>query len=163
MKIIFFTFPLLLHCLESLQRKKIISKNYNVKGVYKIFNPLNNNYLVIDKNNNILFSNKNSYFYLIEIKLNSNYYLIKSKNKNKFLGIDEIGNILIYNAQEIFIEKIVWKITNINKKFVLIKNIYNNKFLEVNNIRPQCSHKINFNHENIDNNDKINKNFLPIP
>jgi hypothetical protein len=76
------------------------------------------------------------------------------------LGIDERGNILIYNAQEIYMEKSIWKIRKFNKKFVLIKNIYNNKYLEVNNIKLQCSSEIKFIHENIDDNDKIIPNFL---
>ena len=42
----------------------------------------------------------------------------------------------------------------------MIKNIYNNKYLEVNNIRLQCSSEIKFIHENIDDNDKIIPNFL---
>ena len=124
MKLIFLTFPLLLYCLKNFQRQKIIKKNYIIKGVYKIFNPIINKYIGIDNNDNILFLNKNTYFHLIEIELNSSKYLIKSKSKNKFLGIDERGNILIYNAQEIYMEKSIWKIRKFNKKFVLIKNIY---------------------------------------
>ena len=78
----------------------------------KIFSSLNNkHYLGINNNDNILFLNKNSYFRLIEIKSNSNNYLIESKNKNKLLGINEKGNIILYNKLEVLItKKIIWKI-----------------------------------------------------
>ena len=137
-------------------------ENFEIKPIinWTVFNSLNNKYLGIDNNDNILFINKNSYFHLIEIELNSNNYLIKSKTKKNFLGIDERGNVLIYNEKEIYIEKIVWKIIKFNKKYVLVKNIYNNKYLEVNNNRLQCSHEIKFIHENIDNNNKIKQKFL---
>ena len=158
MKIIVF-FYLFMCCIENPYGITNI-KNYNIKGVYKIFNSLNNKlYLGINNNGDILFLNKNSYFRLIEIKSNSNNYLIESKNKNKLLGIDEKGNIILYNNIEVK-EKIIWTIIKIKKNYFLIKNMYNNKYLEVNNDRLQCLHEINILNKDKDTIKKINKRFL---
>ena len=67
MKIIVLFF-LFIHCIENPYELKN-KKNFNIKGVYKIFNSFNNNnYLGINNNGDILFLNKNSYFRLIEIE-----------------------------------------------------------------------------------------------
>ena len=57
-------------------------------------------------------------------------------------------------------EKIIWKIIKIKKSNFLIKNIYNNKYLEVNNNRLQCLHKIDLLNKNKDTIEKINISFL---
>ena len=131
MKVIVFFF-LYIHCIENPYGLKNI-KNYNIKGIYKIFSSLNNkHYLGINNNDNILFLNKNSYFRLIEIKSNSNNYLIESKNKNKLLGINEKGNIILYNKLEVLItKKIIWKIIKYKKNYFLIKNIYINSKITI--------------------------------
>jgi hypothetical protein len=154
-------FVLFLYCIENPYGLKNIN-NYNIKGVYKIFNLLNNkHYIGINNNDDILFLNKNSYFRLIEIESNSNNCLIESKNKNKLLGIDERGHIILYSKLEILVmEKIIWKIIKIKKSNFLIKNIYNNKYLEVNNNRLQCLHKIDLLNKNKDTIEKINIRFL---
>ena len=143
---------------ESIWTKK--KKNFNIKGVYIIFNSFNNNnYLGINNNGDILFLNKNSYFRLIEVESNSNNYLIESKNKNKLLGINERENIILYNKLEVLtIDKIIWKIIRIKKNYFLIKNIYNNKYLEVNNNRLQCLHEIDLLNKNKDTIKKIMTN-----
>ena len=148
-----------MYCIENPYKLKNI-KNYNIKGVYKKYNSLNNKYYLGIKNDgDILFLNQNSYFRLIEIKSNSNNYLIESKNKNKFLGIDERGNVILYDKLEILvIEKIIWKIIKIKKNYFLIKNIYNNKYLEVNNNRLQFLHEIDIISKNTIK--KINITFL---
>ena len=114
---------LFIYCIENPYGLKDI-KNYNIKGVYKIFNSLNNNYcLGINNNGDILFLNKNSYFNLIEIESNSNNYLIESKKNKKLLGIEEKGNIILYNKLKVLSkEKIIWKI--IKKKI-----FFNKKYL----------------------------------
>ena len=161
MKIFFPSFFILIFGFVNINKQKIIMENYYEKGIYKIFNLLNNNYLGINNKDNILFANKNTYFRLIEIELNSNKYLIQSKNKNKFLGIEDKDNILLYNIQEILnLETIIWKIIKIKKQFFLVKNNYNNKYLEANNIGIQCSHEKLFINGNIDKKGKVNKKFI---
>jgi len=154
-------FILFINCFENPYGLKDI-KNYNVKGVYKILNSFNyEHYLEINNNGDVLFLNKNSYFSLIEIESNSNYYLIESKNKRKLLGIEEKGNIMLFNKLEVLtIEKIIWKLIKIKKKYFLIKNIYNNKYLEVNNDKLKCLHEIDIFNRNKDTIEKINKRFL---
>ena len=76
------------------------------------------------------------------------------------MGVDEKSNILIYKKQEILKEeKIIWKIINIKKNFFFIKNIYNNKYLEENNIWLQCSNEKIFISKKVDY-EKINKKFI---
>ena len=64
MKINFFFFTLFIYCLEKIKVQNIIKQNYNVIGIYKIINLLNNNYLSIENNSITLLLNKNSYFRL---------------------------------------------------------------------------------------------------
>jgi hypothetical protein len=77
------------------------------------------------------------------------------------LGINERENIILYNKLEVLtIDKIIWKIIRIKKNYFLIKNIYNNKYLEVNNNRLQCLHEIDLLNKNKDTIKKINISFL---
>lgn len=114
-------------------------------------------------NKDPLFLYKNPYFRLFEIRPNSSYYLIKSKNKNLILGVDEKDNILLYNKKEIFfdIKKIIWKLIRIKNNYFFIKNNYNNKFLEANNIKLECLHEAIFSTEN-EAHEKVNKKFINI-
>jgi hypothetical protein len=104
-KISFFLF-LFIYGLEKLKMQTIIKQNY---GVYKIVNLLNKNYL---SNENIInFVSKISYFRIIEFKSNPNNYLIEERNKKKCLGINEEGNVLLYDKKEIInITQIIWKL-----------------------------------------------------
>jgi hypothetical protein len=113
-------------------------------------------------NKNPLSLYKNPYFRLIEIEPNLSYYLIESKTKKKFLGVDERDNILMYKEKENFldIKKIIWKLIRIKKKFFLIKNNYNNKYLEASNIKLECLYKTIFITENKVDNEKVNKKFI---
>ena len=133
-----------------------------MKGIYQIYNLFNNDNLGIDNDDNVLFFNRNLYFRLYKIESNSNIYFIESKNKRKFLGIDDKDNILIYNKKQNFydIEKIIWKIIRIKNNFVFIKNIYNNKYLKVNNDKLEFSHVQSFAIENKVHNEKENKKFI---
>lgn len=122
----FFSF-LLINYFENLYGKTLTNEYYNLKGIYQIYNLLNNKYLGIDNYNVLfldkgpLFLHKNPYFRLLEIQPNSSYYLIESKNKNIFLGVDEKDNILLYNKKEIFFDigKITWKLIRIKNNFFL--------------------------------------------
>ena len=149
MKINFFFFTLFIYCLEKIKVQNIIKQNYNVIGIYKIINLLNNNYLSIENNSITLLLNKNSYFRLIETESNPNNYLIEEKDLNKFLGIDEQGNILLYSKKEIIdISKITWNFIKIKNNNFFIKNIYNKKYLELIEFKLQCLHEINFPYDN---------------
>jgi hypothetical protein len=160
MEMRFLSLFLFMNCLERKYCQKIIKKN-NLKGIYKISNLFNNNNLGIDKNDNVLFWNKNSYFNIYKIEQNSNKYLIESNNNNKFLGIDKQRNISIYKEQEVLNkEKIIWEIINIKKNIFFIKNIYNNKYLEANKNRLQCLNENIFISNKVDNNEKVNKKYI---
>ena len=147
---------LFIHCFVISSSQNIIKTN----GIYRIHSLLNNNYLGIDSNDNILLLNKNSYFSLIQFELNTNNYLIESKYKKKFIGIDKSNSILAYDKQEnIKNPKIIWEIMNIKKNIFLIKNIYNNKYLEANNIKLQCTNELNYPIEKINKFNKVKNNF----
>lgn len=164
----FFTF-LLINYFENLHGKKLTNEYYNLKGIYQIYNLLNNKYLGIDINYNVLFLDKcplflykNPYFRFFEIQPNSSYYLIESKTKNIFLGVDEKDNIILYNKKEILFDigKITWKLIRIKNNFFFIKNNYNNKFLEASNIKLECVHKKIFITKNNSHSEKLNKKFI---
>ena len=165
--IMFFSF-LLINYFEYLHGQTIINQNYNLKGIYQIYNLLNDKYLGIDNNDNVLFLNKvplflykNPYFRLYEIQPNSSYYLIESKRKTIFLGVGEKDNILLYNKKKIFFDigKIIWKLIRIKNNFYFIKNNYNNKYLEASNIKLECFHETIFITEN-EAHEKVNKKFM---
>ena len=48
----------------------------------------------------------------------------------------------MYNKNKINLSKIIWKVIKIKKNNFLIKNTYNNKYLEVNNYKLQCLNSI---------------------
>ena len=159
---------LFINYFENLHGQTIANGYYNLKGIYQIYNLLNNKYLGIDNNDNALFLNrdplflyKNPYFRLFEIRPNSSYFLIESKNKKLFLGLDKKDNILLYKKKEIFfdIEKIIWKLIRIKNNFYFIKNNYNNKYLEASNIKLECFHETIFITEN-EAHEKVNKKFI---
>ena len=166
--IMFFSF-LLINYFEYLHGQTIINQNYNLKGIYQIYNLLNDKYLGIDNNDNVLFLNKvplflykNPYFRLYEIQPNSSYYLIESKRKTIFLGVGEKDNILLYNKKKIFFDigKILWKLIRIKNNFFFVKNYYNNKYLEASNSKLECLNEIIFITENEAHNEKVNKKFI---
>ena len=169
MIIIFFVLFIFINYFECLHGQEITNLKYNVKGIFQIYNLLNNNYLGIDNNDNVLFLDKNPlflyknpYFRLFEIEPNTNYYLIESKTKKKFLGVDEQNNILMYNNKKnsFNIRKIIWKIIRFKNKFFFIKNNYNNKYLEASNIRLKCLHETISPAENKTHNEKEIKKFI---
>ena len=169
MIIIFFVLFIFINYFECFHGQEITNLKYNVKGIFQIYNLLNNNYLGIDNNDNVLFLDKNPlflyknpYFRLFEIEPNTNYYLIESKTKKKFLGVDEQNNILIYNNKKngFNIRKIIWKIIRIKKNIFFVKNNYNNKYLEASNIRLECLHETISTTENKTHNEKEIKKFI---
>lgn len=169
MILIFFVLFQFINYFECLHGQIIANQKYKMMGIYQIYNLFNNNYLGIDNNDNVLFLTKNPlfiyknpYFHLFEIEPKSSYYLIESKTKKKFLGVDEQDNILMYKEKQnsFDIQKIIWKIIRIKNNIFLIKNNYNNKYLEAKNIRLECLHKTIFITKNKTDIEKINKKFL---
>ena len=96
-------------------------------------------------------------FRLINNKFN-NYYIIIRKNK-KFLGINGKNRIIFYkNNEAIDHLKISWKLIKVYENKFMIKNCYNNKFIEAKNTILKCinnpiytlnNNKINFIKTNI--------------
>ena len=123
MKLIVFFIDLIffIHCLEKIGKQKIIKHNNNLIEIGKIFNLLNNKYLSIENNIITLLSDSNTYFSLTKFGSNSNNYLIEYKNHNKYLGIDEQGNILLYD-NKIDLSKIIWKVIKIEHLFLMKSN-----------------------------------------
>ena len=76
-------------------------------------------------------------FRLINNKFN-NYYIIIRKNK-KFLGINGKNRIIFYkNNEAIDHLKISWKLIKVYENKFMIKNCYNNKFIEAKNTILKC-------------------------
>ena len=118
---------------------------YNLNGIYIIKN-YNDIYLTI-KNNNILLSNIQTHFRLNNVF--NNIYYIKTKITNKFLGLNDNNDIILYGKKEnINKKKIFWSLFNIHNNQFCIKNNYNNLFIESNNNYIKCQNKLtrlNFN------------------
>ena len=105
--------------------------------VYRIKSLENNLYFSL-MNNMIVLSNKQINLKFIIAK--KNYYYIKINRKNEILGINERNEIIVYkmygNTQDL---KMQWNILEINKNEYLIQNLFNKKFIEVNNDNLQLS------------------------
>ena len=77
------------------------------------------------------------------------------------MGINEESQIIFYNKKENPKKlKIYWNIYEINKNQFIIKNKYNNKFIEANNTNLKFSNEISFLEKNIGNNKNISKKFI---
>ena len=105
--------------------------------VYRIKSLENNLYFSLI-NNMIVLSNRQINF--IFIGANKNYYYIKIYRKNEIVGINENNEIIVYkkygNTQNL---KVVWNILEYNKNEYLLQNLFNKKFIEVNNDKLQFS------------------------
>ena len=125
-KIIFLIFFIFLITFDKTETNKI------KEGVYKISSSLKE-YHVNYQDNKLLISNSHEYFKFINIKLN--IYFIELWTKDKILGVNENDEIFFYNKNENTnnTSQISWKLIQINKNKYLIQNIYNNKYLKVNN------------------------------
>ena len=108
------------------------NNNIDNNGVFIIINYSNNYYFIINKNRLSLSDNTASYFKII--KLDSGFYNIElSIYKNKIVGVDRKNKIITYNKENINNNpKVCWDIIKIEKNDYLIKNIFNNKFINDN-------------------------------
>jgi hypothetical protein len=125
---------------------QIINLQIIPNGIYLIKN-LDNIYYLTIENNKLILSSKQTNFRIILIKSN-NIYIIETKHKRKKLGIDDNDKIILYNYYKDIInpKKIFWYITQNSEKEFFIQNVYNHKYLEINNNSFECS--VNFIKEN---------------
>ena len=93
------------------------------------------------------------------INIFNNYYITTRRDKN-FLGIDDNNRILFYkNVSGINHLKVSWKLIKVYEKKYILKNIYNNKYIEENNNFFQCINIPDFSPNNAKFL-KININFI---
>ena len=114
---------------QELNKSNII---YRIDNKYKFYP------LFINNNFEIEFSTKKEgkeeSFRITPIDKNSNpnlYYII-SKPFNRQIGINEKGELKLYNKKELKEkEKVIWNFIKINENEFLIQNYFNKKFLEL--------------------------------
>ena len=136
---LFLLFSIFNHKIGNLNKK---NKKQKFNGIYRInvLSNENNNFISIYKNS-LIISNITSGFNIIPE--NSYYYLDSMRLR---LGIGETNLIILYNKKNknIIDSKLKWSIIKINKNKYLIKNHFNNNFIESNNNSLQCINKPNF-------------------
>ena len=111
--------------------------NMQFNAVYRI-DSLEKGYPLITKDNKVLFSTKKegkeeSFRILSTGKTINSFYII-SKILNKRVGINDKGEIILYQINESKnVEKTEWNFIKINNNNYLIQNSFNKKYLEVKN------------------------------
>jgi hypothetical protein len=122
--------------------------------VYFIKSLFNNHYFNI-KNNKLILSEKLSQIRFLETRTNTYFIDI---NKFYRIGINENNQIIIYNKykniKNINKIKMYWNFIKIKDNQYIIKNLFNEKYIMVNNQQIKFSDKINISEKN------INKIFL---
>ena len=112
---------------------------FNLKienGIYIIKN-LDQNYYITISRNNLILSIEQTNFRLISVK--SDIFIIETKHKKKKLGVNNNDKIILYNNKNINNKNVLWKITGNFKKGFFIKNLYSNKYIEIDNNSFKCS------------------------
>ena len=125
----------------------LFNSEYNIKisnlklnGIYRVLSKSSNLYFTI-KNNKLILSEIQSNFRFIPIE--SNIYYIEYKYTNNRLGITNNCKFKFFNIKnKVNKEKIMWKIIKIFQDEYLIQNIFNKKFIQVNNYILQFSETI---------------------
>ena len=118
----------------------IKTSNLKLNGIYRILSKSSNLYFTI-KNNKLILSEIQSNFRFIHIE--SNLYYIEYKYTNNRLGITNNSKFKFFNIKnKVNKEKIMWNLINIFQDEYLIQNIFNKKFIQVNNDILQFSEKI---------------------
>ena len=103
------------------------------------------------------------------IKISDNGYFLKSRNLNKFLGIDKnnSNNIIFYNNKNLEKEKdiynfIIWNLYHHKNNEFLIENQYIKKYIKIND-SSFALENFNYNNTSLDNqNDKYIFRFLKL-
>ena len=137
----FFEFLFIIIFINGRNYKTIYNfEEFKINGIYIIKNYFNNYYFKL-KNNNLIVLNKFSYFHIIPFK--SNFYYIESFYKKKRLGLDKNNNVALFKINKnINNNKVIWNIIKISDEKYLIKNINNEKYLEINNYGLICINSI---------------------
>ena len=158
MKILIYFFLLFFVFNYKIENLNKNNKNLKFNGIYsiKILSNESNNYIRVSKNS-LIISNIKSDFSIIPEK---SYYYLESKNLK--IGLGENNLIIFYhkNNKTIINSKLKWNIIKINKNKYLIKNKFNNKFIELYNNSFQCINKPNFSLYFKNKNNFINKSFI---
>ena len=118
-----------------------ILKLYSANGIYIIKNLFTNYYIYLFENRLIL-SKEQTNFRLILIE--SNLYYIETKHSRKKIGVNANNKIIKYNSDEKIKNenKIIWNLIKINENEYYIQNLYNLKYIEINELSLQCSNNI---------------------
>ena len=145
--------------LISISNALVIKNESQFDAIFRIDSKENNYSLKLEKNVLLFIDCKEGKEELFRITpLQDDIYHIVYKPMNQFFGIDDKGEIKLYNQETNDIsEKIKWKIITINDNEYVIQNIHNGKFLEMKNKNenrntkyyPICTSNVNI--------DKINE------
>ena len=153
--------------LISLSNAIVIKNESQFNAIYRIDSKENNYSLKMEKNVLLFLDSKESKEELFRItSIKDDLYYIIYKPLNQFFGIDDKGEIKLYNQdnknKNEIADKIKWKFIKINDNEYSLQNLFNEKFLEMKNKKengkrkyyPICISKIN-----TDKIDKIGKAF----
>ena len=130
-------------------------KNDQFNAVYRI-DSVERDFPFIIQNNKVFFSSKKEgkeeSFRIISTGTNKNTYYIISKPFNKKIGINDQGDLILYNIDDKEnIEKTKWNFIKVNDKDYLLQNSFNNMYIEIKNkyenkkmmYYPTCTSYIN--------------------
>ena len=153
--------------LISLSNAIVIKNESKFNAIFRIDSKENNYSLKMEKNVLLFLDSKESKEELFRItSIKDDLYYIIYKPLNQFFGIDDKGEIKLYNQdnknKDEIADKIKWKFIKINDNEYSLQNLFNEKFLEMKNKKengkrkyyPICISKIN-----TDEIDKIGKAF----
>ena len=153
--------------LISLSNAIVIKNESQFNAIFRIDSKENNYSLKMEKNVLLFMDVKESKEELFRItSIKDDLYYIIYKPLNQFFGIDDKGEIKLYNQdnkkKNEIADKIKWKFIKINDNEYSLQNLFNEKFLEMKNKKengkrkyyPICTSKIN-----TDKIDKIGKAF----
>ena len=145
----------------------VIKNESQFNAIFRIDSKENNYSLKMEKNVLLFLDSKESKEELFRItSIKDDLYYIIYKPLNQFFGIDDKGEIKLYNQdnknKNEIADKIKWKFIKINDNEYSLQNLFNGKFLEMKNKKengkrkyyPICISKIN-----TDKIDKIGKAF----
>ena len=109
--------------------------NIQFNAVYRI-DYIEKGYPLIIQDNKVLFSTKKEgkeeSFRIISTGKNPNSFYIISKPFNKKVGINDKGELILYDINELKnIEKTEWNFIQISNNIYLIQNSFNKKYIEV--------------------------------
>ena len=130
-------------------------KNDQFNAVYRI-DSVERDFPFIIQNNKVFFSSKKEgkeeSFRIISTGTNKNTYYIISKPFNKKIGINDQGDLILYNIDDKEnIEKTKWNFIKVNDKDYLLQNSFNKMYIEIKNkyenkkmmYYPTCTSYIN--------------------